>query len=154
MSFCPSVLTEELGYHWTDFYKICYLSIFRKFVRITGTLPEHQYTLLIISRSILLKMRNVPDKSCRGNQNTILYSIYFFSEKTCHLGDNVANAHCMMYTEGYKYTLTKCNTYCFPTATTVARTRLDIMFYVHCLSCYVNNRIVLTVLIKTKEYKT
>jgi hypothetical protein len=32
------------------------------------------------------------------------------------------------------YTLTVCNTYCFSTATTVARTRLDVTLYVHCLS--------------------
>ena len=28
----PSVLMEQLGTHWTDFYEILYLSIFRKFV--------------------------------------------------------------------------------------------------------------------------
>jgi hypothetical protein len=30
MSDCPSVLTEQLGFHWTDFHEIWYLSIFRK----------------------------------------------------------------------------------------------------------------------------
>jgi len=34
------------------------------------------------------------------------------------------------------YTLTICNTYCFSTATIVARTRLDVTLYVHCLSCF------------------
>ena len=29
-SVCPSVRTEELGYHWSDFLEIWYLSIFRK----------------------------------------------------------------------------------------------------------------------------
>jgi len=139
-----------------DFYEICYLSIFRNFFRITGTLREDQYIFLIILRSIALKMRNFPDKDCSGNQNT-----HFMSnnspppkKKTCHLRDNVAHAHCMLYTKSYKHTLTKCNTYCFSTARTVARTRLDITFYVHCLSCYVNNRILLILLIKTKEYET
>ena len=37
--------------------------------RITGTLHEHQYTFLI-SRSILLRMRNFSDKSCTANQKT------------------------------------------------------------------------------------
>jgi len=32
MYVCPSVLVEQLGTHWTDFYKILYLIIFRKFV--------------------------------------------------------------------------------------------------------------------------
>jgi len=40
--------------------------------------------------------------------------------------DNIAHAHC---------TLTICNTYCFSTATVVARTRCNVTFYVHCLCC-------------------
>ena len=40
--------------------------------RITGTLHEDQYTFLIISRSFLLIMRNISDKSRRENQNTHL----------------------------------------------------------------------------------
>jgi len=38
--------------------------------RTAGTLREDQYTYLIISRSILLGMRNVSGKLCRGDQNT------------------------------------------------------------------------------------
>jgi len=34
-----------------------------------GILHEDQYTFLIISRSVLLRMRNISDKSCRENQN-------------------------------------------------------------------------------------
>jgi len=34
-----------------------------------GTLHD-QYTLMIISRSALLRMRRVSDRSCRENQNT------------------------------------------------------------------------------------
>ena len=47
---------------------------------ITGTLHEHRYTFLIISRSVLLRMRNISDKSCRENQNTLFYSIHFSSK--------------------------------------------------------------------------
>ena len=36
----------------------------------TNTLHEDQYAFLIISLAVLLTMRNVSDKSCRGNQNT------------------------------------------------------------------------------------
>jgi len=32
-------------------------------------LHEDQYTFFIISRPILLRMRNVSDKSCKENQN-------------------------------------------------------------------------------------
>jgi hypothetical protein len=73
---------EQLDSNWTDFREILYLSIFRKSVeqiqfhenptRITGTLQEEQYAFFIIrvSRSVILRMRNVSDKSCRENQNT------------------------------------------------------------------------------------
>ena len=36
----------------------------------TGTLHEDRYTFLIISRSFLLRMKNVSDKICRENQIT------------------------------------------------------------------------------------
>jgi hypothetical protein len=32
MSVCPSVLTEQLGSHWTDFHEILYLNIFVKYI--------------------------------------------------------------------------------------------------------------------------
>jgi len=47
----------------------------------------------------------------------------------------MAHTHCMLHTQGYKHTLTICNIYCFPTATTVARTRVSVTLYVHCLCC-------------------
>ena len=43
---------------------------------ITGTLHEDLHTFLIISRSVLLRMRKVSEKSCRVNQNThFMFSI-------------------------------------------------------------------------------
>jgi len=33
MSVRPSVLTVHLGFHWTDFHAISYLSIFRKSIK-------------------------------------------------------------------------------------------------------------------------
>ena len=53
----------------------------------------------------------------------------------------MVHVHCMLDTEGYKYTQSLCNTHCFPTATMVARTRLNVTLIVHCLSCY--HRVVL-----------
>jgi len=35
-----------------------------------ATVYEDQYTFLIISRSVIIRIRNVSDKSCSGNQNT------------------------------------------------------------------------------------
>jgi len=37
---------------------------------ITCNLHADRYTFLIISRSVLLRMRNIPDKSCTQSQNT------------------------------------------------------------------------------------
>jgi hypothetical protein len=78
-----SVRTEQHVSHWKEFCKILYLSVFRKSVekdqvslkydKIAGTLHEDRYTLLIISRWILLRMRNVLDKICRENQNTHIF---------------------------------------------------------------------------------
>jgi hypothetical protein len=38
--------------------------------RITCTLRKDQYTILVISPPVLLRMRNVSDRSCKENQNT------------------------------------------------------------------------------------
>ena len=45
---------------------------------ITATSQEDQYTYLIISRSGLLRVRNVSDQHCRENQNTHFYVQYIF----------------------------------------------------------------------------
>jgi hypothetical protein len=45
-----------------------------------GTLHEDICTFIIISRSVLLKMRDVPDKRCTGNQNTHFYVQTRFTE--------------------------------------------------------------------------
>jgi hypothetical protein len=53
------------------FFKICLEnSRLKNLTRIAGTLHGEQNTFLIISRSGLLKMRNVPDESSRENLNT------------------------------------------------------------------------------------
>ena len=47
----------------------------------------------------------------------------------------MAHTHCMLGNYSYKHTLTICNTHWFSHATMVARTRLNITLYVHCLAC-------------------
>jgi hypothetical protein len=104
--------------------------------------------------SILLRMRNVSDRSCRESQNAHFMLIFFFVisyllwdivGKYCRAGqttdDNMAHAHCTLHTYGYKRTLTVRNTYCFSTATTVARTRIFVTLYVRCPSCCLSLRI-------------
>jgi hypothetical protein len=84
---CPSVRTEQLGSHWVDFHEILYLRLFRKYVKKievllkyeknNGTLQKHQYKLIIISRSFILRKRNISDKCCRKLKTHILGSMTF-----------------------------------------------------------------------------
>jgi len=55
----------------------------------TGTLHEDKYMFLFISRSFLLRMRNVSGKVCRGSQNTHFIFDNIFFLKSCRLWDNV-----------------------------------------------------------------
>jgi hypothetical protein len=72
----------------------------------------------------------------------------FFFGKPCRLWENVeiycragqaadeymVHALCVLDTWGYSYALRVCNTFCFSTATLLAKTRLVVTLYVHCLS--------------------
>jgi len=45
---------------------------------------------MIVSRWILLRMKNASDKCCRENRNThFMFSNYFFPRKSCLLRENV-----------------------------------------------------------------
>jgi hypothetical protein len=80
LSVRPSVRMEQLGSphsHWTDFHGIWYFSIFRKSdEKIQVLLKSDKHNGLLTWKQIysfdhiLLRMRNVTDKSCRDNQNT------------------------------------------------------------------------------------
>ena len=83
MSVRPSFRMEQLGSEWTDFHDILHLRIFRK--SDSNTLHADRYTFLIISRSILHIMKNVPDKSCTENQNTHFEFGNFLFRKSCRL---------------------------------------------------------------------
>jgi len=71
---------DRFSYYWTDFCYIWDLSIFRKSVEKmqvslksntnNGYFTWRPLCILIISRSVLLRMRKVSDKYCKGNQNT------------------------------------------------------------------------------------
>jgi hypothetical protein len=54
----------------------------------TDYLHEDRYTFFIVSRSVLLRMKNISDKSCRENQNThfILCNVF---RKSSHLWDRL-----------------------------------------------------------------
>jgi hypothetical protein len=79
-------------------------------------------------------MKNISDEIVKKLETHILCSITLFLkpcrlwkkvEKFCRAeqptDDNMSHAHCMLDTQGYKYTHSLCNNYCFYTATMVAR---------------------------------
>jgi hypothetical protein len=88
MSVRPSALnkSDPSGRSFMKFdIRVFFESLSRTFnfdqnlTRITGTLHADQYTFLIISCSILLRISNVSYKSCTENQNThFIFSIFFF----------------------------------------------------------------------------
>jgi hypothetical protein len=141
----------ELGSQQNDFHEIWFLRRKFKFrwtlTLITGTLHEDQYTFLIISRSVLLRMRNVSDTVVEKINTHVLCSGTYF-RKSCRLWNNVENyctsgqatdenmayAYRMLDIYSYKYTHSGCvNTHPFSAATMVARTRLIVKLYVNCL---------------------
>ena len=88
-SSCPSVVRmEQLGSQYTDFHEIWHLRAFRKSVeKIKVSLKSYtnngyftwgRINIFFISRSFLLRMRNVSEKPCTVNQNTHFVSSNFF----------------------------------------------------------------------------
>jgi len=95
-------------------------------------------------------MRNFSDKSCTENQNThFVFSNYFFDKCDIYeiMWTNIAERGrpqvtiwrmriaCSIHKATNTHTLRLCNTHCFSTAKVVARTRLYVALYVHCMSC-------------------
>jgi hypothetical protein len=82
----PSVRTEQLGSHWTDFHEIWYLRILRKSVKKIqvalksdkniGHFTWRPIHIFFISRSFLT-MRNVADKQSREKKLHYVFSTFF-----------------------------------------------------------------------------
>jgi hypothetical protein len=133
---------------WVFFESLSRNLIFFNLTRITDPLHEDRCSLLILSRSVIRRMRSVSDKICRGNQHTPMFSNSSPSSplrKSCRLWDNMDIVEsgkpqltvwrmCFACCVHSQYVIR--NTSCFSPATVVARTRLNDRLYVHCLSCY------------------
>ena len=113
---------------------------------ITRNLREDQYTFLIVSCSVFLRMRNVSDKGLQKITTHILSSMSFFL--SCLLWDNVKKILCNRtghrqkcgaialyagYLRQQIHTLRIRDTYYFSTTTVVAQTAPPC--YVQWLSC-------------------
>jgi hypothetical protein len=165
---------EQLGSHVPDFYKILVVFHFSKnrpqYSRFIKTcheqraLYEDKCTFLLTSRWILLRTRNISDRSCRENQNTHFMFDKFYL-KLCRLWVNVVGGGELYSGTGHRWKNDACalqdgfhkatNTpseyvilffFFFFTATVVSRKRLDATLYVHGLSfffklqCYMDVR--------------
>ena len=68
---CPSVRIEKLSCHTTVYHEIWYLNTFRKSIdKNYVSLKLDKNKFLIISRSVVIRMRISSEKRCRENQNT------------------------------------------------------------------------------------
>jgi len=101
---------------------------------------------------------------CVEVEHSFLFSFSF--RKSCRFWDNVeeywragyvtdgnmAHAHCMLDTKGYRHTLKMCSTYCISTASIVTRTCQIVTLYVHCLCRYSNKVQMSSVIHKLQEH--
>jgi hypothetical protein len=150
MSICPSIRMEQLGFHQKDFHEIQYLSFFRKSIeKIQVSLKWDKnkgyftwrpiyicYHISLSSSYNEMFQTKVVGKMKTNMSCSLTFFLLFWKscrlwenvEKYCRAGqatyDNMAHAHCMLDTYGYKHTLDICNNYRFSTATIVVRTRL------------------------------
>ena len=153
---------EQLGYQWTDFHEISFLStFFRKTIqKIQVSLNSDKNNGNFMWRPICIydniSLSSSYNEKCfrrelyRQPKTHILWSITFYIKNRAvyeitrkiygrsrqAIADNIAHAHCLLHTQGYKHTLRICNTYCFSTATVVARTHLNVNLCAHCLFCF------------------
>jgi len=107
--------------------------------------------IFITSRSVLIRMRNVSDKSCRENQNThFMFSNYFFVNRAVYeiqWKHNVQPDRLQMiwriciafWIPKATNTLRISNAHCISTATMVARTRLIVTLYVFACLVYLQS---------------
>ena len=113
--------------------------------RKTGTVEEDVSAFMTIFRSLLLRMGNVSDKSCRENQTTHFMFNEFFPRKSCRLWDNVEK-YCRAgrATDGSIIRLMRFAFWINNAANTpteyvmriaLSCTRLIVALYVHYLSC-------------------
>jgi hypothetical protein len=78
--------------------------------RMKGTLHGNKYTFSILSRSVLLRMKNSSDKGCRETRNThFMFDNFFLENRVVYeimwkkyrragqaTDDNMAHAHCVL----------------------------------------------------------
>jgi hypothetical protein len=119
---------EQTCSHWTHFYDTWYFLISWNYVEeVSLILREYVFTFMTITAWVLLRMRNVLDKSRRGNENTHVLCSTFFSPWKSYLlldnvekygrttDDNIIRRMCFTcWISKATHTHRICNTFCFP----------------------------------------
>jgi hypothetical protein len=137
---------------------VFFVNLLRKFKfhwnmrRIRGNVPEDVCKFVIISRSFLVRMRNISDKFVEKIRTHIfVLTTFFFYENLAVYelmckrygrprqitDDNIIWHTCFAcsVTKSYTHTLAICNTYCFPRQQSL-RERVSMWrLCVHCLPC-------------------
>ena len=134
---------------WEFFWKpLEKIKVSLKWERNNGYFTWRPIYTLIISRSILLRMRNVSDTICRGNEDThFVFTNFIFNrvfyeirwKSTVEQGRPQMTMWRMRiecWIPKAKNTTTICNTHYFSTAKMFTRTQFSVTLYVLCLSCY------------------
>ena len=148
-SVCSSVRMKHLRAHWMDLkfdIWVFFENLSRKLInltRITGTLHDNLCTFMKIS-CLVLRIRNIWDKSCRENPNTHFmfnnlflenYAIYVEKCGRARQGTDDSIVWCMWFvcwkTKG-TYTYSEC---VISSATMVVWRHFSVTLYAHCLSC-------------------
>jgi len=111
-----------------------------KSVKNNGTLHEDHYKFLVISRSILLRMRSVSDKICTGNQNTHFVFSNVFPKimslmRYCGKLMYSAAHHRQQYGACALHATNTCtliiyNTLCFSITPMISSKRVSVSFYI------------------------
>jgi hypothetical protein len=90
---CETVRMEQLGLRWTNFHKMLYLKIFRKFIErvqvlLTSDMNNRCFMwkpmYIMISPWILLRIRTVLDKFVEELETHILCSITFSENRAVY----------------------------------------------------------------------
>ena len=90
---------QSILQNFTSIFGQFFKTLQRKFkfhynlTRIKSILHKYLCTCIVISRSVLLRIRNVSDKSCskKKKRKNILSSITYFPPKSCKLWDNMVS---------------------------------------------------------------
>jgi len=162
ISFVLSVRKEQLGSHWTDFHEVSYFSIFLKSAEIFKVSLKSEknnryctWMYLYINDNIALSSpqneKRYRKKVVEKIKTNIWCSVSFFSRKSCRLWDNVEKYYRAGQATDDNITGRMCFACCIPKATDthsryvilvafprqkmVSRTRLNVILYLHYMSC-------------------